>query len=100
MQNKSILLLFDEIDTFFNKGKQIDIIKENIGSKIIDLLYYKPIRIISHEICHNWEELKDQKKVIIKVLIQKHYNPYRIRNAPYKIKATFSNKNIFFIFFF
>ena len=99
MQNKSILLLFDEIDTFFNKGKQIDIIKENIGSKIIDLLYYKPIRIISHEICHNWEELKDQKKVIIKVLIQKHYNPYRIRNAPYKIKATFSNKNIFFIFF-
>ena len=58
-----------------------------------------PTRIIQHQICNNWEDLEDQKRVILKLSVQKHYNPFRIRNAPYKIKATFCNKVIFLVFF-
>ena len=99
MQNKSITILFQNIRSILPNDQQLKKIEENIGYKFIDLLFYLPNRVIQHQICNNWEDLEDQKKVILKLFIQKHYNPFRIRNAPYKIKTTFCEKTIFLVFF-
>ncbi len=99
MQNKSITLLFKNINKLLTTSNQLNKMEEYIGKEVIDLLFYIPIKIIYHQICKKWEELEDKKNVIIKLHIEKHYNSYYIKNAPYRIKAIFCNKPIFLVFF-
>lgn len=99
MQNKSIKILFQNIESFFPKEKQLKLITEYIGENVLDLLFYTPLKTMHHYTCNKWEDLEDQKKVVLEVFIQKHINPYRIRNAPYKIRAIFCQQVLFLVFF-
>ena len=99
MQSTSIKILFNNIDSFISGEKTKKLIIENIGNRLIDLLFYIPYKLVNAPICTKWEELEDKKQVLIKVLVKKHYNSFKYSKAPYRVTVSFNGKNIDLIFF-
>ncbi len=99
MQSTSIFKLFEDIGPYIKNKKTRDVLLSSIGIKIINFLYYLPIKNIESIFCSKCDELKQDQNVIIRVYIKKHYNSYRIRGAPYKISVLFDNKLLYLIFF-
>ncbi len=99
MQSTSIKKLFGDIEGFISGEKTKKLIKDNIGSRLIDILFYIPYKLVNAPICNNWTELEDKKKVLIQVQVKKHYNSFKYSKAPYRITVNFDKKNIDLIFF-
>ena len=55
MQNssKDIEFLFSEIISIKPKLKNLSILEKHIGKKVIDLIMFKPKRLISAKVCNN-----------------------------------------------
>ncbi len=99
MQNTSLKKLFYDIDHYISGQKTIKLLKENIGNRLLDLIYYLPYKQINADLCEKWDDLQENKRVLIKVIIKKHYYSYKFKKIPYKISATFDNRTINLIFF-
>ena len=72
MQSTSIFKLFEDISPFIENKKNRAILLSSIGHKILDYLYYLPIKNIESIFCTKWDELKQDHSVVIKVYIKKH----------------------------
>ena len=72
MQSTSIKILFDKIDNYISGEKTKKLIIDNIGYRLIDLLFYIPYKLVNAPICKKWEELEDKKHVLLKVIVKKH----------------------------
>ena len=99
MQSTSIKILFDKIDNYISGEKTKKLIIDNIGYRLIDLLFYIPYKLVNAPICKKWEELEDKKHVLLKVIVKKHYNSFKYSKAPYRITVSFNEKNIDLVFF-
>ncbi len=99
MKNTSIKILFTDISEYISGKNTLKMLKENIGSKLIDLLFYIPYRLISAKYCYKWEELEENKKVAIKVRVIKHYRSFKYIKAPYRIIVSFDKKTLYLVFF-
>ena len=99
MQSSSIDFLFEKINIINSNNKNTIIVENHIGSQIIDLLFFKPKKVLSAKILDKIEDVQTIEVVIIKVKVFKHYKNYFNRNIPYKITVLFNEKKISLIFF-
>ncbi len=99
MQNTSIKILFYDIIKLIKGPKTAKLISENIGTKLIDLLFFSPYKAIDALYCNKWEELENKKKVLLKVRVNKHYKSFKYTKAPYRITVYFDKKIINLVFF-
>ena len=96
MQNssKDIEFLFSEIISIKPKLKNLSILEKHIGKKVIDLIMFKPKRLISAKVCNNLDNTDKDEDVIIEIKVIKHYQNYFNKRMPYKISALFKDKKI------
>ena len=99
MQSTSIKKIYSNISNIITGEKTKKLIIENIGNTYRDLIFYIPYKVVSSLYCDNWAQLSDKKKILIKVLVDKHYSSFRRSNIPYRIKVIFDNKAINLVFF-
>ncbi len=99
MQNSSIDILFEKLSLLDNNVKNNSLFESHVGSQIIDLLFFKPKKILSAKVYKNLEEIAYTESIIIKVKVIKHYQNFFNRKIPYKISALFSNRKVSLIFF-
>ena len=91
MQSTSIKKIYSDISNTITGEKTKKLIIENIGNTYKDLIFYIPYKVVSSLYCDNWGQLLDKKKILIKVLVDKHYYSFRKSNIPYRIKVIFDN---------
>ena len=99
MQSTSIKKIYSTIDNIITGDKTKKLIIENIGNTYKDLIFYVPYKVVSALYCNKWSQLLDKKKILIKVLIDKHYPSFKRSNIPYRIKVIFNDKAINLVFF-
>ena len=99
MQNTSIDFLFKKIIHLEPNNKYNHLLENHVGPQIIDLLFFKPKKILSAKIIDNLENIEDFSAIIIKVKIIKHYQNFFNRKVPYKISTLFNDKRISLVFF-
>ncbi|PPR25921.1 MAG: hypothetical protein CFH34_01216, partial [Alphaproteobacteria bacterium MarineAlpha9_Bin4] len=73
MQNSSIDFLLSEIASILPKEKHLSLIEKHIGKKIIDLIMFKPKKLLSAKLCSNLNNVKNNEDVIIEIKVVKHY---------------------------
>ena len=95
MQSSSIDFLFEKINIINSNSKNTIIVENHIGSQIIDLLFFKPKRVLSAVILDKIEDVQTIETVIIKVKVFKHYKNYFNRNihikSPFYLMKKISN---------
>ena len=99
MQNSSIDFLFEKLNVIYPNSKNNSLFESHIGPQIIDLLFFKPKKILSAKVLNKLEELEHENTVIIKIRVIKHHQNYFNRKVPYKISVLFNRKKISLIFF-
>ncbi len=99
MQNSSIDILFEKLSLLNSNDKNNSLFESHIGPQILDLLFFKPKKILSAKVYNNLEKIEYMKNIIIKVKVIKHYQNYFNRKVPYKISVLFNNRKISLIFF-
>ena len=67
MQSSSIDFLFEKINIINSNNKNILIVENHIGPQIIDLLFFKPKRVLSAKVLNKIESIQTIETVIIKV---------------------------------
>ena len=60
--------------------------------QIIDLLFYKPKKILSAKVYNDFEKIDYMDSIIIKVKIIKHYQIFLIEKFPIKYQFYLINK--------
>ena len=66
MQNTSIKILLSEIKDLTPKIVQVDLIENHIGSKIVDLITFKPKRFIMAKVCNDTNSIVENQEMIFK----------------------------------
>ncbi len=99
MQSTSIKKIYSNVNTIITGEKTTKLIIDNIGSTYKDLIFYIPYKVVSAVYCSEWNQLLDNKRIFIKVLVDKHYPSFRMTKIPYRIKVIFDNKPIYLVFF-
>lgn len=99
MQSTSIKKIYSNVNNIITGDKTKKLIIENIGNTYKDLIFYVPYKVVSALYCDKWSQLLDKKKILIKVLVDKHYPSFRRSNIPYRIKVLFNDKAINLVFF-
>ena len=99
MQNSSIDFLFEKLSLLNNNPKNNSLFEIHVGPQIIDLLFFKPKKVLSAKVYDDLEKIEHADNVIIKVKVIKHYQNYFNRKVPYKISVLFNNKKVSLIFF-
>ena len=89
MQSTSIKKIYSNISNIITGEKTRNLIIENIGNTYKDLIFYIPYKVVCSVYCDNWGQLLDKKKILIKVLVDKHYPIFSRSNIPYRIKVIF-----------
>ena len=98
MQNSSIDFLFEKLSLLNNNPKNNSLFEIHVGPQIIDLLFFKPKKVLSAKVYDDLEKIEHADNVIIKVKVIKHYQNYFNRKVPYKISVLFNNKKVSLIF--
>ncbi len=99
MQNSSIEFLFEKLNILSNNAKKNSLFEEHIGKQIIDLLFFKPKKILSAKVFSDLEKIEYTTNIIIKVKVIKHYQNYFNKKTPYRIAVSCNNKKVTLIFF-
>ena len=92
MQNSSIGFLLSEIKNIRPPLKNLLLVESHIGYKIIDLITFKPKKILSAKVCLEIETVSEEEDVIIDIIVLKHYQNYF--NKKYLIKLPHYTKII------
>ena len=99
MQNSSIGFLLSEIKNIIPPLKNLSLVESHVGYKIIDLITFKPKKILSAKVCLEIETVSEGEDVIIDIIVLKHYQNYFNKKIPYKITALHKNHKVNLIFF-
>ena len=99
MQNSPIDFLLSEIKGIKPKLKNLSLIERHIGNKIIDLITFKPKKLLSAKVCFDIEKIPEGEEVIIEIKVLKHYQNYFNKKIPYKITSLHENHKVNLIFF-
>ena len=99
MQNSSIEFLFEKLNILSNNTKKNSLFEEHIGQQVIDLLFFKPKKILSAKVFSDLEKIEYTTNIIIKVKVIKHYQNYFNKKVPYRIAVSCNNKKVTLIFF-
>ena len=59
MQSSSIDFLFEKINIINSNNKNILIVENHIGPQIIDLLFFKPKKVLSAKVLNKIESIHD-----------------------------------------
>ena len=88
MQNSSIEFLFEKLNILSNDAKKNSLFEEHIGQQVIDLLFFKPKKILSAKVFSDLEKIEYTTNIIIKVKVIKHYQNYFNKKVPYRIAVS------------
>ena len=94
MQKSSIDILFEKLSLLNSNAKNNSLFESHVGPQILDLLFFKPKKILSAKVYNNLEKIEYMKNIIIKVKLIKHYQNYFNRKVTYKISVLFNNRKI------
>ena len=91
--------LFKRMSSLSSVGTKSEILfNKLLGEKLVYFLWNIPYNLIKREILHNINQKNNDKIVIIKVNIIKHY-PSKFKRQPYKINCKCNNVDINIVFF-
>ncbi len=99
MQNSYTDFLLSDIKNLDPKPKKLALIEEHIGKRIIDIITFKPKRLLSAKICKDITTVSKNEEVLLEIKVLKHHENFFNKRIPYKISALHKEHKIVLIFF-